>query len=239
MKRRDFLAGSVALASGLVVARRNDAAEKAGGPYELPKLPYAYDALEPHIDARTMEIHHLKHHAAYVSKLNAAVAGTPWAEKSPCDLVSRLSQIPETIRAAVRNHGGGHVNHTLFWTMMSRPGGGQPKGELAKAIDGAWGGFDRFATTFSDAALNRFGSGWAWLCYEPQAKKLAVCSTANQDSPLTDGHVPILGIDVWEHAYYLKYQNRRADYIKAFFHVIDWDAASGRYADAQRGRSGG
>jgi Fe-Mn family superoxide dismutase len=235
MKRREFLAGSLALAGGLVVARSQDAAETAAGPYELPKLPYAYDALEPHIDARTMEIHHTKHHAAYVSKLNAAVAGTPWAEKKPCDLVTNLSQVPESIRTAVRNHGGGHVNHTMFWTIMSGRGGGQPKGDLAKAIASQLGGFDSFATAFSDAAMNRFGSGWAWLCYEPTAKTLAVCSSANQDSPLTDGRIPLLAIDVWEHAYYLKYQNRRADYVKAFFHVIDWDAVAGRYAEALKG----
>jgi Fe-Mn family superoxide dismutase len=218
-----------------MMARQNGAAEKAVGPYELPKLPYAYDALEPHIDARTMEIHHTKHHAAYISKLNAAVVGTAWAEKKPCELISNLSQLPESIRTVVRNHGGGHVNHSMFWTMMSGQGGGEPKGELAKAIDDHLGGFDSFATAFSDAAMNRFGSGWAWLYCEPKAHKLAICSTSNQDSPLMEGQVPILGVDVWEHAYYLKYQNRRADYVKAFLNVIDWDAVSARYADALKG----
>jgi Fe-Mn family superoxide dismutase len=235
MKRREFLAGSLALTSGLLVARRNIAAETAPAAYELPKMPYAYDALEPHIDARTMEIHHTKHHAAYVNGLNAAVSGTPLAGKCPCELVANLSEVPETIRTAVRNHGGGHVNHTLFWNIMcGNKGGGEPKGELAKAIDAQLGGFDRFATAFSDAAMKRFGSGWAWLCYEPKSKELAICSTANQDSPLAEGHTPILGIDVWEHAYYLHYQNRRADYVKAFFNVIDWDAVAGRYAEARK-----
>jgi Fe-Mn family superoxide dismutase len=232
MKRREFLAGSVALASGLVLARQVVAADATGEAYELPKLPYAYDALEPHIDARTMEIHHTKHHAAYVNGLKAAVKDTPWAEKTPTALVTNLSEVPEAIRTAVRNHGGGHVNHSLFWTIMSGQGGGQPKGDLAKAIDSQLGGFEKFVTTFSDAAMKRFGSGWAWLCYEPKAKQLSVCSTANQDSPLTEGHVPILGIDVWEHAYYLNYQNRRADYVKAFFNVVNWDAVAERYADA-------
>lgn len=232
MKRREFLASSFAFGAGLVVARQSAAADSAPAPYELPKLPYAYDALEPHIDARTMEIHHSRHHASYVNGLNGAVSGTPLAGKPPCELVSNLNDVPEEIRTAVRNHGGGHVNHTLFWNTMCGKGGGQPKGELAKAIDAQLGGFDRFATEFSDAAMKRFGSGWGWLCYEPGAKKLAICSTANQDSPLSDGHIPILGIDVWEHAYYLHYQNRRGDYVKAFFNVIDWDAVAGNYAKA-------
>lgn len=237
MKRREFLAGSFALASGLLVSRQGVGAETApaaAGAYELPKLPYAYDALEPYIDSRTMEIHHTKHHAAYVKGLNAAIAGTALAGKCPCELVANLNEVPEAIRTAVRNHGGGHVNHSLFWEIMSSKGGGAPQGELAKAIDKDLGGFDRFATAFSDAAMKRFGSGWAWLCYAPQSKSLAVCSTANQDSPLTDGHKPILGLDVWEHAYYLHYQNRRADYVKAFFNVIDWDAVAGRYNDVRK-----
>ncbi len=234
MKRREFLAGSVALASGAVLARGAGAAEATGETYELPKLPYAYDALEPYIDARTMEIHYTKHHAAYVAGLNAAVKGTPWSEKTPVELLTHLSDVPEAIRTAVRNQGGGHVNHSLFWTIMSGRGGGQPKGDLAKAIDEQLGGFDRFAASFSDAAMKRFGSGWAWLCYEPQAKQVTVCSTANQDSPLTDGRLPLLGIDVWEHAYYLHYQNRRAEYVQAFFHVINWEAVAARYADALR-----
>ena len=218
----------MALASGLVLARQSVAAETAAGPVELPKLPYAYDALEPHIDARTMEIHHSKHHATYVAKFNESVAGTPLAGKCPCELVANLSEVPEAIRTAVRNHGGGHINHKLFWTIMSPKGGGQPKGELAKAISDQLGGFDSFATAFSDAANKRFGSGWAWLCYVPKDKKLAICSTANQDSPLTEGHTPILGIDVWEHAYYLHYQNRRADYIAAWWNVVNWETVAAR-----------
>lgn len=234
MKRREFLASSLGLGAGLLLPTRLLWAQAAEGPYELPKLPYAYDALEPHIDARTMEIHHTKHHAAYVANVNKAVAGTEWAEKSPEELIAHLDKLPESIRMAVRNNGGGHVNHSLFWTIMSKDGGGQPKGELAKAIDSQLGGFDKFATDFSDAAMKRFGSGWAWLCVDPRSKKLSVTSTPNQDNPITDGLAPILGVDVWEHAYYLKYQNRRADYVKAFFNVIDWDAVSERYARAMK-----
>ncbi len=234
MKRREFLAASFGLGAGLLLPTRLVQAHAGHDTYELPQLPYAYDALEPHIDARTMEIHYTKHHAGYVSNLNKAVAGTDWAGKSPEELVAHLDRLPESIRTAVRNNGGGHVNHSLFWTIMSKKGGGQPKGELAKAIDSELGGFDQFATGFSDAAMKRFGSGWAWLCVCPKSRKLSIASTANQDSPITDGLVPILGVDVWEHAYYLKYQNRRADYVKAFFNVIDWDAVSGRYADAAK-----
>lgn len=232
MRRREFLAGTLALGWGLSVSRGAFSAEPAAGPHELPSLPYPYDALEPHIDAKTMEIHHTKHHATYVARLNDAVAGTEWAKRSPEELVSQINNVPEKIRTAVRNHGGGHANHSLFWKIMSAKGGGQPKGELAKAIDSQLGGFDKFATEFSTAAGGVFGSGWAWLCFVPQARKLEICGTANQDSPLMLGHVPILGIDVWEHAYYLKYQNRRPDYIKAFFNVVDWDAVSARYRDA-------
>lgn len=234
MKRREFLAGSMAVASGFVVGRGALGAQNAG--HELPKLPYAYDALEPYIDAKTMEIHHSRHHQAYVNGLNAAVSGTPLASTCVVELVKKLNEVPEDIRTAVRNHGGGHVNHTLFWNIMSSKGGGQPKGELAKAIDAHLGGFDSFAETFSGTAMRQFGSGWAWLCYDPRIKKLEICGTPNQDSPLTAGELPILGIDVWEHAYYLHYQNRRADYVKAFFNVIDWDAVSARYADALKGQ---
>jgi Fe-Mn family superoxide dismutase len=232
MRRRDFLAVSFGLGAGLFLPSRSLWAQSAQGPYELPKLPYAYDALEPHIDARTMEIHHTKHHAGYVANLNKAVAGTQWAEKSPQELVAQLDRLPESIRTAVRNNGGGHVNHSMFWTIMSPKGGGQPKGELAKAVDSQLGGFDQFAAAFSDAGMKQFGSGWAWLCVDPRSKKLSVTNTPNQDNPITAGLIPILGVDVWEHAYYLKYQNRRADYVKAFFNVIDWDAVAGRYADA-------
>jgi superoxide dismutase, Fe-Mn family len=234
MKRRDFLATSLAVGSSLLVEPRRALAETSDQAYELPKLPYGYDALEPHIDARTMEIHYSKHHAGYVSKLNAAVAGTEWARKSPEELVAHLDRLPESIRTVVRNNGGGHVNHTLFWSVMSADGGGRPQGGLAKAIDHHLGGFDTFAEQFSNAAAGQFGSGWAWLSLDPAQKRLVVGNTPNQDNPLTGGLVPILGIDVWEHAYYLKYQNRRADYVAAFFNVIDWDAVHARFEAAVR-----
>ncbi len=198
--------------------------------YELPKLGYAYDALEPHIDARTMEIHHTKHHQAYVSKLNAAIEGHDLGHPSVEELVAAIDTLPSAIRTAVQNHGGGHANHALFWTVL-RKDAGQPQGELAKAIDSRWNSFDGFRDVFSKAAMGRFGSGWAWLSLD-SSKQLIIESTANQDSPLMKGHVPILGIDVWEHAYYLKYQNRRAEYVEAFYHVIDWEEVSRRYADA-------
>jgi Fe-Mn family superoxide dismutase len=232
MKRRQFLAASLTAGAALALQGRILLAAGGSGPYQLPKLPYAYDALEPYIDARTMEIHYTKHHKAYVEKLNAAVAGTTWASKSPEELLAELGSLPAALRTAVRNNGGGTVNHTLFWSFMSNSGGGQPKGELASAIDADLAGFDKFAKAFSAAAVGQFGSGWAWLIFDPQSKKLCVTSTPNQDSPLSTGKVPILGIDVWEHAYYLKYQNRRPDYVQAFFHVIDWDNAAARYAAA-------
>ena len=190
--------------------------------HELPNLPYAHDALEPHIDARTMEIHHGKHHAAYVANLNAALEGHgDLAALSIEDLLGRISQIHESIRAAVRNNGGGHANHSLFWESMSAQGGGEPSGALAAAIDRDLGGFDAFKEAFAKAGATRFGSGWAWLALD--GGKLEVYSTANQDSPLMDGKTPLLGLDVWEHAYHLNYQNRRPDYIAAWFHVVDWD----------------
>jgi Fe-Mn family superoxide dismutase len=199
--------------------------------YELPSLPYAYDALEPHIDARTMEIHHTKHHQAYINNVNKAIAGTDLEKKSVEQLVAELNSVPESIRTAVRNNGGGHSNHSLFWTVMGKGKGGAPSGDLAKAIDADLGGFDKFKEAFSNAAATRFGSGWAWLSVS--GGKLFVESTANQDSPLSEGHTPILGIDVWEHAYYLNYQNRRPDYIAAFYNVIDWDAVAERFAAAK------
>ena len=198
--------------------------------YELPELTYGYDALEPHIDARTMEIHHTKHHNAYIAKVNAAIAGTALEEKSVEDLVSDLSSVPEDIRGAVRNNGGGHANHTLFWTVMSPNGGGTPGGALGDAINSTFGSFDAFKEQFSNAAATRFGSGWAWLSVD--SGNLVVESSANQDSPLMEGRTPILGLDVWEHAYYLNYQNRRPDYVEAFFSVINWDAVAERYAAA-------
>ncbi|MBB1628754.1 superoxide dismutase [Achromobacter sp. UMC71] len=200
--------------------------------YTLPTLPYAYDALEPHIDAMTMEIHYSKHHQTYVTSLNAALEGAGIAtDESVEALVSRLDQLPEAIRGAVRNHGGGHANHSLFWSVMSPKGGGEPQGALAKAIDAELGGLAAFREAFTKAALTRFGSGWAWLSVTP-AGKLVVESSANQDSPLMQGNTPILGLDVWEHAYYLKYQNRRPEYIGAFYNVIDWSEVARRYAAA-------
>lgn len=194
--------------------------------YTLPELSYSYDALEPHIDARTMEIHHSKHHQTYITKLNGALEGHPLAEKPVEDVIANLSAVPEDKRMAVRNNGGGHANHTFFWTIIGPNGSGAPSGSLAAAIDKAFGSFDAFKSKFADAGANRFGSGWAWLCVK-EDKSLAVCSTANQDSPLMRGVVectgtPILGLDVWEHAYYLNYQNRRPDYIAAFWNVVNW-----------------
>ena len=198
--------------------------------FELPTLPYAYDALEPHIDARTMEIHHGKHHAGYTSKLNAAIEGTEMEGKDIEVLLADHSD-----NGAVRNNGGGYYNHTLFWSIMSPNGGGTPTGDLAAAIDSDLGGWDAFKQAFANAAATRFGSGWAWVCVKDG--KLEVCSSANQDNPLMPGvgcgGTPILGLDVWEHAYYLNYQNRRPDYIAAFFNVIDWDAVAQRYAAAR------
>ncbi|UKN00384.1 superoxide dismutase [Paracrocinitomix mangrovi] len=197
--------------------------------FELPNLPYAFDALEPHIDKQTMEIHHGKHHAGYTTKLNGAIEGTDFAGKSIEDILANCAD-----NAAVRNNGGGYYNHCLFWEVMSPNGGGTPTGELADAINASFGSFDGFKEAFSNAAATRFGSGWAWLCVHPGGK-VEVCSTANQDNPLMNivgcGGTPILGLDVWEHAYYLKYQNRRPDYINAFFNVINWDEVSKRYAD--------
>jgi len=201
--------------------------------YELPDLPYPKDALEPHIDAKTMEVHHGKHHAGYVSKLNAALEGhADLASKSIDELMRDLASVPENIRTAVRNNGGGHANHTLFWTILSPNGGGEPGGELASAINSTFGSFDAFKEEFANAAANRFGSGWAWLSVAPGGK-LLVESTPNQDTPLSEGHTPVLGLDVWEHAYYLHYQNRRPDYISAFWNLVNWDEVSRRLAAAK------
>ncbi len=199
------------------------------GPFTLPPLPYAFDALEPHIDAKTMEIHHDRHHKAYVDNLNKAVADFPDAgKKSVEDLVKDLNSVPEKIRTAVRNNGGGHYNHSLFWQMMKKSGGGDPKGELAKAIESSFGSLAAFKENFSKAGLGQFGSGWAWLVVNNG--KLAIEGSANQDNPLTAGKQPLLGVDVWEHAYYLKYQNKRADYIAAWWNVVNWDFVADRYA---------
>ncbi len=199
--------------------------------YSLPELPYAYEALEPHIDSQTMQIHHTKHHQAYITKVNDAIAGTDLESKSIEDLVSNLNVVPENIRNVVRNNGGGHANHSLFWTVLSPNGGGNPEGELMAAIDSDLGGFDKFKEAFSGAAATRFGSGWAWLSVD--GGKLLVESSPNQDSPLMEGRIPILGLDVWEHAYYLKYQNRRPDYVAAFFNVINWQEVAQRFAAAK------
>jgi Fe-Mn family superoxide dismutase len=196
--------------------------------HELPKLPYPYDALEPHIDARTMEIHHTKHHQTYVNGLNAALEKAPDLQKKSLeDLLKSMGGVPEAIRGAVRNHGGGHANHSLFWQIMGPKKGGEPMGKLADAIKGTFGGFDKFKEQFTNAATTRFGSGWAWLVVT--GGKLEVTSTANQDSPLMDGKTPILGLDVWEHAYYLKYQNRRPDYIGAWWNTVNWQEVGRRF----------
>ena len=207
-------------------------------PHSLPPLPYAYADLEPNIDAQTMEIHYTKHHQTYVNNLNAALEGTEYAELPVDALITRIDALPEKLRLPVRNNGGGHANHSLFWAVMSPKGGGDPDGDLARAIQTDLGGMDAFRTEFTKAALTRFGSGWAWLTVTAQGK-LAVESSANQDSPLmqgiASGNTPILGLDVWEHAYYLKYQNRRPEYIAAFFNVIDWPEVARRHAAALPG----
>ncbi len=199
--------------------------------FELPSLDYEYDALEPSIDAKTMEIHHTKHHNGYVTKLNAAVDGTDFASKSLEELLAGLGDLPEGIRGAVQNNGGGHANHSLFWKVIGPNAGGAPSGALAAAIDAELGGLDKFKESFSNAAATRFGSGWAWLSVD--GGKLKVESTPNQDTPLMQGRTPILGLDVWEHAYYLNYQNRRPDYIAAFFNIVNWDEVASRYAAAK------
>ncbi len=202
--------------------------------YTLPELGYALDALEPSIDAQTMGIHHGKYHAGYVAKLNTALEGqADLAEKSIGDLISSLNDVPESIRGAVRNNGGGHANHSLFWQILGSNAGGAPSGELADAINSTFGSFDNFKSEFANAAATRFGSGWAWLCVTSTGS-LCVCSTPNQDNPLMEGAgAPILGLDVWEHAYYLNYQNRRPDHISAFWNVVNWDAVSEKYASAR------
>ena len=200
--------------------------------HQLPSLPYAFDALEPHIDAQTMQIHHGKHHQAYINNLNAALEAHPDLQaKSVEDLIKDLNALPEAIRTAVRNNGGGHANHSLFWTLMAPNAGGAPTGKAADAINGAFGSFDTFKEQFGKAATTRFGSGWAWLV--SSSGKLAIESTANQDSPIMEGKKPLLGLDVWEHAYYLKYQNRRPDYIGAFWNVVNWQIAEDRFNRAK------
>ncbi|PIR58781.1 MAG: superoxide dismutase [Candidatus Pacebacteria bacterium CG10_big_fil_rev_8_21_14_0_10_56_10] len=205
--------------------------------FELPQLEYDYDALEPHIDAQTMEIHHSKHHQGYVNKLNTALEDQPeLLDRSIEELLAELSSVPEAVRTAVRNHGGGHANHSLFWQVLSPNGGGQPEGELATAIDGSFGSFDDFRTEFSSTAGAQFGSGWGWLVVN-QTGELEVTSTPNQDSPLSAGTTPIIGVDVWEHAYYLKYQNKRPEYLEAIWNVIDWPTVSNLFTAAIRSAS--
>jgi len=199
--------------------------------FSVPDLSYPFDALEPHIDARTMEIHHDKHHAAYVTNLNAALEGTPYAEQSLDTILTSLDSIPEDKRMAVRNNGGGHANHTLFWEIMGPNGGGDPSGDLGDAIADAFGGVSELKAAVNDAGVKRFGSGWTWLVWDGTG--LAVKSTPNQDTPVMDGQAPILGIDVWEHAYYLNYQNRRPDYLEAWWNVVDWDAVAEKLTAAR------
>lgn len=207
-------------------------------PYTLPPLPYAHNALEPHIDARTMEIHHGKHHQAYIDKVNKALEGTVWEGKPIEEVLRNLAKIPEDTRPVVRNHGGGHANHSLFWTIMSPDGGGEPSGALGAALKATFGGFARFREEFTNAATARFGSGWTWLVVDQPAGAsleagLSVLSTPNQDSPLSEGKTPILGLDVWEHAYYLHYQNRRPDYVASWWNIVNWEEVNRRYREAK------
>jgi superoxide dismutase, Fe-Mn family len=235
MNRRQALKttalASAALAAALPRANAQPVTAPATGPFTLPPLPYAFDALEPHIDALTMQIHHDKHHAAYVANLNKAVAKFPaTGQQSVEDLMKNLNAVPEAIRTDVRNQGGGHYNHTLFWQMLKRDGG-QPRGELLKAIEKRFSTLAGFKDAFTKAALGQFGSGWAWLVLDTD-RQLGIVATPNQDSPLSQNKQPLLGIDVWEHAYYLKYQNRRPDYVAAFYQVINWDFVAERYRQA-------
>jgi Fe-Mn family superoxide dismutase len=226
--RREMLVLTSAAVVGSMLSGTNSASAQDA---TLPSLPYAFDALEPYIDAKTMEIHHGKHHQTYIDKLNAALADhADLKAKSTTKLVAELDQVPEAIRTAVRNHGGGHLNHTLFWQMMAPDGGKKDKGAVGKAIETTFGSFDDFAAKFAAAAAGQFGSGWAWLVVDDG--KLAVTSTANQDNPITMGQVPLLGIDVWEHAYYLNYQNRRPDYVTAWWNVVNWDFVNEMYKNA-------
>ncbi|MEQ8834647.1 MAG: superoxide dismutase [Miltoncostaeaceae bacterium] len=199
--------------------------------YAVPDLPYAYDALEPHIDEATMRVHHDKHHQAYVDKANAALDGTPYADAAIEDVLKDLDKLPADKKGPVRNNGGGHHNHTLFWESLSPNGGGAPSGALAQAVDAAFGSFDELKAKMKDAGVNQFGSGWSWLVHDGSG--LAVVGTANQDSPLSSGQTPLLGIDVWEHAYYLKYQNRRPDYLDAIWNVVDWGVVGARFEAAK------
>ena len=232
--QKTVLLGAAVTIGSPLAATHSQAAEGATA-FALPPLGYAFDALEPHIDAQTMQIHHDKHHAAYVTNLNKAIAQVPALSGLSIEaLLKDLSAIPESARTAVRNHGGGHANHSLFWRQLGKNNGRGPSAELANALEKKFGSIQKFKESFTDAAAKQFGSGWAWLTIDGK-KELLVESTANQDSPLSAGRTPLLGIDVWEHAYYLKYQNRRADYIAAFYNVINWDSVAERYREAVRG----
>ncbi len=231
MNRRDALKLTAATATTMALGWSHAVAAQTtapSGPFTLPPLPYAFDALEPYIDAQTMQIHHDKHHAAYVANLNKAVAGTSLADMKLEDILRDLNAVPENIRTAVRNHGGGHANHTLFWQILGKDAPPQPKGALLSAIERKFGSFDAFKAQFSKAATGVFGSGWAWLSLDAE-KQLRIETTPNQDTPLSSGRTPLLTIDVWEHAYYLKYQNRRPEYIEAFFKVVQWESVMESY----------
>jgi len=232
IKTTALASAAFATLPGAMAQTNSSAPAAAGGPFTLPPLPYAYDALEPHIDAHTMEIHHDRHHAAYVANLNKAVANIDIGGKLTVEeLLKDLNAVPENIRAAVRNNGGGHYNHSLFWLMMKKDGGGEPTGDLAKAIDASFGNFGAFKEKFTEASTKVFGSGWTWLVAD--SGKLKIVSTPNQDTPLSTGQIPFLGLDVWEHAYYLKHQNKRVDYIADWWNVVNWDFVSECYAKAK------
>ncbi|MEJ0091550.1 MAG: superoxide dismutase [Limisphaerales bacterium] len=232
IKTTALASAALATLPGAIAQTNSPAPAAPSGPFTLPPLSYAYDALEPHIDTETMHIHHDKHHAAYVTNLNKAVADYPdLGKKTVEDLVKDLNSVPEQIRTAVRNNGGGHYNHSLFWQMMKPNGGGESTGDLAKAIDASFGSFNVFKEKFSEASTKVFGSGWTWLVAD--GGKLKVVSTPNQDTPLSTGQIPLLGLDVWEHAYYLKHQNKRADYIAAWWNVVNWDFVSERHAKSK------
>jgi Fe-Mn family superoxide dismutase len=232
MKNLAVLLPLAAVALAVSPVRASDPAPT--GPFTLPELPYAYDALEPHIDEETMKIHHNKHHAAYVNNANKALAGHPdLAKMSVWDLIAHLDEVPEDIRTALRNNAGGHANHTMFWLMMKPDGGGEPSGELAEEINETFGSFDEFKKEFTAASMRVFGSGWAWLSITPDGE-MVIETTPNQDSPIMNGGKPLLGLDVWEHAYYLKNQNRRAEYIDAWWNVVNWDYVAEKYAEAKK-----
>jgi len=238
MNKREFLKkssliglGGIAMATTPVSVYGSGFIKGGEERFKFPKLSYAYDALEPYIDAQTMELHHSKHHAGYTKKFNAALADVDIGKKKAEQIIAELNIMPEDKKTAIRNNGGGYVNHKLFWTILSPKGGGAPSGDLQKVMHEKWGDFDKFKEEFNTAAKTRFGSGWAWLVVNPD-KTIEIMSTANQDSPLSVGKTPILGLDVWEHAYYLKYQNKRPDYVEAFWNLVNWEEVGKRYSEA-------